>query len=54
MKKILNILLKGLLCMSAAWWFYSCSDDSGTAKQIVHEQILHEQIAAIDSISELI
>ena len=42
MKKILNILLKGLLCMSAAWWFYSCSDDSGTAKQIVHEQRVHE------------
>lgn len=28
--------------MSAAWWFYSCSDDSGTAKQIVHEQRVHE------------
>lgn len=42
MKKILNILLKGLLCMSAAWLFYSCSDDSGTAKQIVHEQNVRE------------
>lgn len=37
MKKILNILLKGLLCMSAAWWFYSCSDNSETTEQRVHE-----------------
>ena len=28
--------------MSAAWLFYSCSDDSGTAKQIVHEQNVRE------------
>ena len=42
MTRRLNILLKGLLCMSAAWWFYSCSDDSGTAKQIVHEQNVRE------------
>lgn len=42
MKKILNILLKGLLCMSAAWLFYSCSDDSGTTEQIVHEQNVRE------------
>ena len=37
MKKILNILLKGLLCMSAAWWFYSCSDNSETTEPRVHE-----------------
>lgn len=42
MKKILNILLKGLLCMSAAWLFYSCSDDSGTTEQNVHEQNVRE------------
>jgi hypothetical protein len=42
MKKRLNILLKGLLCMSAAWLFYSCSDDSGTAEQNVHEQNVRE------------
>ena len=37
MTRKLNILLKGLLCMSAAWWFYSCSDNSGTTEQAVRE-----------------
>ena len=37
MTRKLNILLKGLLCMSAAWWFYSCSDNSETTEQRVHE-----------------
>lgn len=35
-------MLKGLLCMSAAWLFYSCSDDSGTTEQNVHEQNVRE------------
>ena len=37
MKKKLNILLKGLLCMSAAWWFYSCSDNSEMTERTMRE-----------------
>ena len=37
MKKKLNILLKGLLCMSAAWWFCCCSDNSEMTEQTMRE-----------------
>ena len=37
MTRKLNILLKGLLCMSAAWLFYSCSDNSETTERPMRE-----------------
>jgi hypothetical protein len=37
MKKILNILLNGLLCMSAVGWFCGCTEDSEPAPQNTHE-----------------
>lgn len=37
MKTRLNILLNGLLCMSAVWWFCGCTEDSEPAPQNTHE-----------------
>ena len=37
MKKLLNILLNGLLCMSAVGWFCGCTEDSEPAPQNTHE-----------------
>lgn len=36
MNRKLNILLNGLLCMSAVWWFCGCTEDSEPTPQKTH------------------